>query len=106
MAPAAEVLDPIGTSLGPAASHPAALAAVAIGLGPLLLSLLSVSLIMPARAQRVIPKLDPLCPLGSMDTLNGKCSTLGLMHDTVAPAEGRACPEGWMAIGGGYCRQP
>jgi hypothetical protein len=40
-----------------------------------------------------------------VDTLNGKCSTLGLMTYTVKPTNGQACPEGWMNVGGGYCRQ-
>ena len=59
----------------------------------------------PAKAQRVVPKLGTLCPLGYVDTLNGKCSTLGLMTYTVKPTNGQACPEGWMNVGGGYCRQ-
>jgi hypothetical protein len=59
----------------------------------------------PAQAQRVVPKLGTLCPLGYVDTLNGKCSTLGLMHYTVQPTNGEACPEGWMNVGGGYCRK-
>jgi hypothetical protein len=53
----------------------------------------------------VVPKLGTLCPLGYVDTLNGKCSTLGLMTYTVKPTNGQACPEGWMNVGGGYCRQ-
>ena len=53
----------------------------------------------------MIPKLQSLCPLGYVDTFNGKCSTLGLMNYTVAPTEGRPCAEGWMNIGGGYCRR-
>ena len=59
----------------------------------------------PAQAHRVVPKLGTLCPLGYVDTLNGKCSTLGLMTYTVKPTNGQACPEGWMNVGGGYCRQ-
>jgi hypothetical protein len=59
----------------------------------------------PAQAQRVVPKLGDICPLGYVDTLNGKCSTLGLMHYTVQPTNGQACPEGWMNVGGGYCRK-
>lgn len=81
-----------------------ATAAVATA-GSLLLTLLAGALPLPARAQRVIPKLETLCPLGYVDTFNGKCSTLGLMNYTVAPTEGRPCPAGWMNIGGGYCRQ-
>ncbi|MFM8525715.1 MAG: hypothetical protein ACKOCM_08865 [Cyanobacteriota bacterium] len=71
----------------------------------LLLTLLAGALPLPARAQRVIPKLETLCPLGYVDTFNGKCSTLGLMDYTVAPTQGRPCPDGWMNIGGGYCRR-
>ena len=58
----------------------------------------------PALAQRVVPKLGSLCPLGYVDTLNGKCSTLGLARYTVQPTNGKACPSGWMNVGGGYCR--
>ena len=59
----------------------------------------------PALAQRVVPKIGSICPLGYVDTLNGKCSTFGLMHYTVQPTNGQACPEGWMNVGGGYCRK-
>jgi len=59
----------------------------------------------PALAQRVVPKIGTICPLGYVDTLNGKCSTLGLMRYTVQPTNGKACPEGWMNVGGGYCRK-
>lgn len=58
-----------------------------------------------AHAQRVVPKIGDLCPMGYVDTLNGKCSTLGLMRYTVQPTNGQACPEGWMNVGGGYCRK-
>jgi hypothetical protein len=43
--------------------------------------------------------------MGYVDTFNGKCSTLGLMTYTVAPTRGKACLEGWMNVGGGYCRK-
>ena len=59
----------------------------------------------PALAQRVVPKIGSICPLGYVDTFNGKCSTLGLMRYTVQPTNGKACPEGWMNVGGGYCRK-
>ncbi|WP_255004444.1 hypothetical protein [Cyanobium sp. HWJ4-Hawea] len=59
----------------------------------------------PAQAQRVVPKLGTLCPLGYVDTFNGKCSTLGLMTYTVQPTNGQACPTGWANVGGGYCRK-
>jgi hypothetical protein len=59
----------------------------------------------PASAQEVIPKLQALCPLGYVDTFNGKCSTLGMVSTTVTPTNGEACPAGWLNIGGGYCRR-
>ena len=59
----------------------------------------------PAQAQRVVPKLGTICPMGYVDTFNGKCSTLGMMTYTVAPTQGKACLEGWMNVGGGYCRK-
>lgn len=59
----------------------------------------------PALAQRVVPKIGDICPLGYVDLLNGKCSTLGLMSYTVQPTNGQACPSGWMNVGGGYCRR-
>jgi hypothetical protein len=59
----------------------------------------------PALAQRVVPKIGTICPLGYVDLLNGNCSTLGLMTYTLMPADGEACLEGWMNVGGGYCRK-
>ena len=59
----------------------------------------------PALAQREVPKLGIICPLGYVDLLNGKCSTLGLMNYTVRPTYGKPCPEGWMNVGGRYCRK-
>ena len=59
----------------------------------------------PAMAQRVIRKIGDICPLGYVDTLNGNCSTLGLMRYTVQPTNGEPCPDGWMNVGGGYCRK-
>lgn len=59
----------------------------------------------PAQAQRVVPKLGTICPLGYVDTLNGKCSTLGLAYYIVQPTNGQACPSGWMNVGGGYCKK-
>jgi len=59
----------------------------------------------PALAQRVVDKIGSICPLGYVDTFNGKCSTFGLMTYTVQPTNGEACPEGWMNVGGGYCRK-
>jgi len=59
----------------------------------------------PAQAQRVVSKLGNICPLGYVDTLNGKCTTFGLANYTVQPTNGKACPEGWMNVGGEYCRK-
>jgi hypothetical protein len=59
----------------------------------------------PAQAQRVVPKIGNICPLGYVDMFNGKCSTLGLMNYTVQPTNGQACPVGWMNVGGRYCRK-
>lgn len=59
----------------------------------------------PAQAQREVPKIGNICPMGYVDMLNGKCSTLGLMQYTVQPTNGKACPSGWMNVGGGYCRK-
>jgi hypothetical protein len=53
----------------------------------------------------VVPKIGNICPMGYVDMLNGKCSTLGLMTYTVQPTKGEACLEGWMNVGGGYCRK-
>lgn len=58
-----------------------------------------------AHAQREVPKIGTICPMGYVDMLNGKCSTLGLMQYTVQPTNGEACPSGWMNVGGGYCRK-
>ncbi|WP_232756078.1 hypothetical protein [Vulcanococcus limneticus] len=69
------------------------------------LALTPLALAPAARAQRVVPKLQAICPLGYVDMLNGKCSTLGLMRYTVTPTNGKACLEGWMNVGGGYCRR-
>ena len=66
---------------------------------------LSLGISAPAQAQRVVPKIGNICPLGYVDTFNGKCSTLGLMSYTLQPTNGQACPSGWMSVGGGYCRQ-
>lgn len=71
----------------------------------LLLTALAAAGSPPALAQRVVPKIGDICPLGYVDTLNGKCSTLGLMNYTVQPTNGEACPSGWMNVGGGYCRK-
>jgi hypothetical protein len=79
--------------------RPLGLALVTLGLG------LAWGDVPAAHAQRVVPKIGSLCPMGYVDTLNGKCSTLGLMRYTVQPTEGQPCPAGWMNVGGGYCRK-
>ena len=56
-------------------------------------------------AQRVVPKRQAVCPVGYVDTAKGTCSTLGLQSYTLRPLEGNACPDGWMNVGGGYCRK-
>ena len=77
-----------------------------LSLGGVIVALLATgSLVEPALAQRVVPKIGSICPMGTVDTLNGKCSTLGLMSYTVQPTNGQPCPEGWMNVGGGYCRR-
>ena len=58
-----------------------------------------------ARAQRVVKELTSECPMGYIDTANGKCSALGLMTYTLRPAMGDECPPGWSSIGGDYCRR-
>jgi hypothetical protein len=73
--------------------------------GSLALAALMAAAALPALAQRVVPRIGSLCPLGYVDTLNGKCSTLGLVRYTVMPTNGQACPSGWMNVGGGYCRK-
>ncbi len=94
-------LPPLAVLLaGSVAAHGAACVA-ALGVA----TLGALALVPPARAQRVVPKLQGMCPLGYVDTFNGKCSTFGLMTYTVAPTRGKACPEGWMNVGGGYCRR-
>ncbi|MEB3307204.1 MAG: hypothetical protein VKK98_03530 [Cyanobacteriota bacterium] len=59
----------------------------------------------PAHAQRAVPKIGLICPMGYVDMLNGNCSTLGLAYYTLQPTEGKPCPEGWFNVGGGYCRK-
>ncbi len=73
--------------------------------GLLASSSLLLALPMPASAQREVPKIGSICPLGYVDLFNGRCSTLGLMTYTLRPTDGEACPDGWMNVGGGYCRQ-
>ena len=63
------------------------------------------ALAVPAEAQKVVPKLKDMCPLGYVDLFNGKCSTLGVTTYSVAPSDGESCTSGWMNAGGGYCRR-
>jgi hypothetical protein len=58
-----------------------------------------------ASAQRIVKKIESRCPLGYVDMLNGKCTTLGMMTYTVQAIDGRSCPSGWVDVGGGYCRK-
>lgn len=78
-----------------------ALSALALGATALAATLVG----QPAQAQRVVPKIGTICPMGYVDTLNGKCSTLGLAYYTVRPTNGQACLSGWMNVGGGYCKK-
>ena len=73
---------------------------------PLLIVLPGLALTAPAaQAQRQVAKIGDICPMGYVDMLNGKCSTLGLMIYTVQHTNGEACPTGWMNVGGNYCRK-
>jgi hypothetical protein len=84
--------------------HPRAVARSLSGAAVMGLGVIALGSV-PALAQRVVPKLGSICPMGYVDTLNGKCSTLGLMRYTVQPTNGQPCPSGWMNVGGGYCRK-
>jgi len=84
--------------------HPRAVATALSGAAVMGLGVIALGSV-PALAQRVVPKLGSICPMGYVDTLNGKCSTLGLMRYTVQPTNGQPCPSGWMNVGGGYCRK-
>ena len=97
LSPWLQAATPI-TALGFSALGFSALGFSALALGAALLS-------PPALAQRVVPKIGTICPLGYVDTLNGKCSTLGLAYYTVRPTNGQACLSGWMNVGGGYCKK-
>jgi len=78
----------------------------AMGIGLTATAVLSVVLDpQPALAQRVVRKIGSICPMGYIDILNGNCSTLGLVSYTLQPTNGQTCPEGWMNVGGGYCRK-
>ena len=49
-----------------------------------------------AQAQRQVSKIGDICPMGYVDML---------MTYTVQPTNGKACAEGWMNVGGNYCRK-
>jgi hypothetical protein len=71
----------------------------------LLASVALASLQTPARAQVEVPKLQPLCPLGYVESPNGRCTSLGRIPYTLEPNRGQPCREGWLNVGGGYCRR-
>ena len=56
-------------------------------------------------AQKEIPKADghDHCPLGYVNTLGTAC--ISPIYYEVAPTYGKACKEGWMNIGAGYCKK-
>ena len=59
----------------------------------------------PAVAQKEIPKAvgHDQCPLGYVNTLGTTC--VSPIYYEVAPTHGKACLEGWMNIGAGYCKK-
>ena len=59
----------------------------------------------PALAQKEIPKAvgHDQCPLGYINTLGTTC--VSPIYYEVAPTYGKACKEGWMNIGAGYCKK-
>ena len=58
-----------------------------------------------AFAQKEIPKASghDQCPLGYVNTLGTTC--VSPIYYEVAPTYGKACKEGWMNIGAGYCKK-
>ena len=58
-----------------------------------------------AHAQKKIPKAQghDQCPLGYVNTLGTTC--VSPIYYEVAPTYGKACKEGWMNIGAGYCKK-
>ena len=58
-----------------------------------------------ALAQKEIPKAEghDQCPLGYVNTLGTTC--VSPIYYEVAPTNGKACNEGWMNIGAGYCKK-
>ena len=59
----------------------------------------------PALAQKEIPKAEghDQCPLGYVNTL-GTTSDSPVYYE-VAQTHGKACKEGWMNSGAGYCKK-
>ena len=58
-----------------------------------------------ALAQKEIPKAEghDQCPLGYVNTFGTTC--VSPIYYEVAPTNGKACKEGWMNIGAGYCKK-
>lgn len=71
------------------------------------LLLLLALLVAPAAAlaQKKIPKAQghDQCPLGYVNTLGTTC--VSPIYYEVEPTNGKACKEGWMNVGAGYCRK-
>ncbi|MAR05784.1 MAG: hypothetical protein CL862_01595 [Cyanobium sp. NAT70] len=57
----------------------------------------------PAKAQTNVPKLKTTCPMGYVNNFKGRC--VSPVYYEVVPTNGEACSEGWMNIGGGYCKK-
>ena len=73
---------------------------------PLLTAVLLLASAAPAAlAQKEIPKAvgHDQCPLGYVNTLGTTC--VSPIYYEVAPTHGKACLEGWMNIGAGYCKK-
>ena len=58
-----------------------------------------------AMVSREIPKAEghDQCTLGYVNTLGTTCASP--IYYEVAPSNGKACEEGWMNIGVGYCKE-
>ena len=77
-----------------------------LGMKKALLALLVLASAAPAAmAQKEIPKAPghDQCPLGYVNTLGTTC--VSPIYYEVAPTHGKACLEGWMNIGMGYCKK-
>ena len=75
------------------------------GLIAVIAPLLASGFTTPALAQKEIPKAHghDQCPLGYLNTLGTTC--VSPIYYEVAPTNGKACKEGWMNIGAGYCKK-